>query len=331
MLLSVKYKVILNNKGEYKMVEFFETTLNTLMTSDVQDTCDLIPTLIWHEINLGPTWKFVFRNAVEETDMLVGHAGDTICVPYLTRTAGLTAQSITEAALDSSGYNKHKIAVNQIEITIGDIIYLATRISDVLREDQPDLNWIRASLQKMAQAIWYRLDTDLRDMFVACAGTVNGATTAGTLAYDDVVDAVAVLKGAGYWADDGTYMLFIHANQEADLVKDTRFTDTARYSYSNIPMGAGGGAGFNMPERGRYASCQVFVTDIPMNWAGIAYALVIAPPSNRYGPAAMLAWKRHLKQETWRDEQNGRDLWLLSCRYGYSCKFVDAVILISDC
>lgn len=86
-----------------------------------------------------------------------------------------------------------------------------------------------------------------------------------------------------------------------------------------------------MPERGRFASCRVFVTDIPMVWGAVAYALVVAPPTNRYGPAAMFAWKRHLKQETWRDEQQGRDVWLLSCRYGLSCKFEDAVVLISDC
>jgi len=309
----------------------FEETNYTLLTSDVQATCDLIPTLIWHEINLGPTWRFVFRNAVEETDMLVGEAGDTICVPYTSRTGGFTARSASEATIDESGYTKDKLTVNQIEITIGDVIYLATRISDILREDQPNLNWVLASLNKMGQQIWYRIDTDIRDLLVGCAGNVQTATTTGTLSYDDIVDATATLKNLGYWADDGEYLLFMNASQEADLVKDTRFTDTARYSYGDIPMGAGGGAGFNMPKSRRYASCVAHVTDIPMAWGTVAYALVVAPPSNRYGPAAMLAWKRHLKQETWRDEQEGRDLWLLSTRYGLSCKFTDAIVLISDC
>lgn len=309
----------------------FEETNYTLTTADVQATCDLIPTLIWHEINLGPTWRFVFRNAVEETDLLVGEAGDTICVPYLTRTGGLTARTISESTLDASGFVKDKLTVNEISITIGDVVYMATRINDILREDQPNLNWVLASLNKMGQAIWYRVDCDIRDLLVAGAGGFAAAAAVGVLSYDDIVDAVAVLKNAGYWAEDGAYLLFVNASQEADLVKDTRFTDTARYSYSNIPLGAGGAAGFNAPERGRYASCRVFVTDIPMAWGAIAYALVVAPPSNRYGPAAILAWKRHLKQETWRDEQYGRDVWLLSTRYGLSCKFTDAVYLISDC
>ena len=184
----------------------------------------------------------------------------------------------------------------------------------------------------MGQAIAYRIDCDIRDALQAGAGNIVTAATAGTLSYDDVVDAIALLEADGYWADDGTYLLFVNAAQKADLVKDTRFYDTARYSTAMIPLGAGSG-GFNRPEVGRYASCRVFVTDIPMVFSGttIAYALVVSPPSNPHGPAAMLAWKRHLKQETWRDEQYGRDLWLLSCRYAIGVKFADATAIVSDC
>lgn len=300
----------------------FEETNQTLMTSDVQDTCDLIPTVIWNEINLGATWRFVFRQAVEETDILVGAAGDTICVPYTSRTGGFTARTASESTINTSGLTKDKLTVYEVEITIGDVVYLATRISDILREDQPDLNWVMASLNKMGQALAYKLDCDIRDALVAGAGTFVAAITLGTLSYDDVVDAVAQLKVNGYWAEDGAYLLFANAAQEADLVKDTRFTDTARYSMASVPL---------IGETGRYASCRCLVTDIPMAWGDVAYALVVAPPSNKYGPAAMLAWKRHLKQEQWRDEQYQRDLWALSMRYGISVKFADAIYLISNC
>jgi len=305
----------------------FEETNYTLLTSDLVDTCDLIPTLIWKEINLGATWKFVFRAAVEETDMLVGVDGDTICVPYLDRDE-FTARTITEAVLDSSGYVKDKLSPSTITLTIGDIVYVATRISDIVLEDSPSLGWVRTSLQKMGQAIALKIDTDIRDLLrAACTvvgGGVVGAATAGLLQYEDVVDAVAILKNNGYWGEDGTYLLFVNASQEADLVKDTRFTDTARYSAANIPL---------QGEAGKFASCRAMVTDIPMTDASgsTAYALVVAPPTNKYGPAAMLAWKRHVKQETWRDHQEGRDIWLLSCRYGLSVKFSDAITLISDC
>jgi hypothetical protein len=307
------------------MVNFEETT-ETLMTSDLSDTCELIPVIIWKEINMGATWKFVFMNAVEVTDILVGVDGNSICVPYLGRdpfsVGSPYARTISEATLDSSGYSKDKLSVSTITLDLDDIVYLATRISDVVQEDSPSLGWVKASLMKMGEGIAYYLDAAIRDALVAGAGNVVTATTLGTLKYDDVVDAVAALKVNGYWAEDGEYLLFVNAAQEADLVKDTRFTDTARYSTASIPL---------QGETGRYASCRCLVTDIPMVWGTVAYALVVAPPSNKYGPAALFAWKRHIKQESWRDEQEGRDVFLLSCRYGIEVKFADAITLISDC
>jgi len=330
----------------------FEETVYGLQVTDITDytnlprsqtvseggglACNIIPQLIWKEINLGATWKFVFRQAVEETDMLVGVEGNSICVPYLDRDE-FTARTASEATLKQSGYTKDKLSPKSICLVIGDVVYVATYITDILREDSPRLGWVRASLQKMGQAIAYKIDTDIRDALrAACTvnkGNVNAATTAGTLAYDDVVDAVAHLKGQGYWGvDDGPMLLFINVDQEADLVKDTRFCDTARYSTSNIPLPA---TRFN-GEAGRYASCRVLVTDIAMEdddaiGGNTAYALVVAPPQNKYGPAAMLAWKRHIRQRTERSEQYEKDMFVLSCRYGIEVKFSDAIKLISDC
>ncbi len=305
----------------YEMPITFEETNQTLLTSDLSDTCDLIPVLIWKEINLGATWKFVFRQAVEETDILVGVDGNSICVPYLDRDE-FTARTITESALESGGYVKDKLSPKTILLEIGDIVYNATRVSDIVQEDSPSLGWVRASLQKMGQAIALRIDQDIRDALVAGAGSVVTAATAGVLSYDDVVDAVVLLKQAGYWAEDGTYLLFMNAAQEGDLVKDTRFTDTARYSTAKVPLNG---------EAGKFGSCTALVTDIAMAWGDVAYALVVVPPSNKYGPAAMFAWKRHVKQEAWRDEQYGRDVYLMSCRYGVEVKFADGITLISDC
>jgi len=298
--------------------------------------CDLIPVLLWKEVNLGATWKFVFRNAVEETDMLIGVDGNSICVPYLDRDE-FTALTASEDTIKTDGYTKAKLAPKSACLSIGDVVYVATYITDILREDSPSLQWVRVNLQKMGQAVAKKIDEDIRDCLrSACTvvnGNVNAATTAGTLDYDDVVDAVAHLKGLGYWGkDDGPMLLFINVDQEADLVKDTRFTDTARYTTADIPLGAGVG-GFNMPERGRFASCRVFVTDLAMTDASgsTAYALVVAPPTNPYGPAAMLAWKRHIRQRTERREQYEKDMFAISTRYGVMVKFADAIKLISDC
>jgi hypothetical protein len=304
------------------MVDFEETNY-TLMTSDLTDTCDLIAVMIYSEILYGATYRFVFMNACLETSDLVGETGDAMCIAVLDRDE-FTARSITEAALDSGGYVKDILAPETVLISIGDIIYNATRLSDVVQEDSK-LNFVRASLMKMGQAIALRINEDIRDALVVGAGFVEVADTLGTLSYDDVVDAVAHLKGHGYWNEDADVLLFCNAAQEADLVKDTRFTDTARYSTANIPL---------VGEAGRFSSCRCLVTDIDMHWDGqpdVAYALVVASPTNKYGPAAMFAWKRHVKQESWRDSQEGRDVFLLSTRYGVGVTFPDAIALISDC
>lgn len=302
----------------------FEETDQTLKTSDLADTCDLVAVMIYHEILLGATWKFVFMNACLQSEDLVGKTGNQLCIATLGR-AEFTAKTIGEDTLDADvgagGYIKDKLSPETVSISIGDIVYNATRISDVLQEDST-LGWVRASLQKMGESIAYKIECDIRDALVAGAGNVVTATTLGTLAYDDVVDAVALLKLAGYWGEDGDYLLFVNASQEADLVKDTRFTDTSRYSSANIPL---------QGELGKYASCRCFVTNIAMEWSGVAYALVVAPPTNQYGPACMFAWKRHVKQESWRDEQQGRDVFLLSTRYSVGCVFPDSIALISDC
>jgi len=299
----------------------FEETNYTLMTSDLSDTCDLIAVMIYSEILYGATYRFVFMQACLPVEDLVGNTGDALCIAVLDRDE-FTARSITEAALDSGGYVKDVLAPETVQISIGDIVYNASRISDVVKEDSK-LDWARASFMKMGQAIALRIDEDIRDALVLGAGTVITPTTLGTLAYDDVVDAVASLKVNGYWSDDGSdFLLFCNAEQEADLVKDTRFTDTARYSSANIPL---------VGETGKFSSCRCLVTDITMAWSTVAYALVVASPTNRAGPAAMFAWKRHIRQEAWRDSQEGRDVFLLSCRYGVGVVFPDAIALISDC
>ena len=298
----------------------FEETNYTLQTSDLSDSCDLIAVMIYSEILYGATYRFVFMNACLQVDDLVGNTGNALCIAVLDRDE-FTARSITEASLDSGGYVKDVLSPETVLIEIGDIIYNATRITDVVKEDSK-LDWVRASFQKMGQAIALRIDEDIRDSLVVGAGTVLTPATLGTLAYDDVVDAVATLKSAGYWSEDGEFLLFVNVDQEADLVKDTRFTDTARYSSANIPL---------VGETGKFSSCRCLVTDIDMNWSGVAYALVVASPVNKHGPAAMFAWKRHIKEEAWRDSQEGRDVFLLSTRYGIGVVFPDAITLISDC
>jgi len=118
--------------------------------------------------------------------------------------------------------------------------------------------------------------------------------------------------------EGGPFMLFIHPAQEADLLKDATHPLIERYEAGGIPFD---------PVRGLYAGKKVYVTEnmVP------ALALIVSPPTHQFGPAAILAWKRHLKAETWRDEQYGRDVWLLSTRYGVEVVQDNGIGLTTNC
>jgi len=313
-------------------IEFAETVTSLGKYDMDLGDCDLVPYLVYREYMCGLPYTLVFRNAVLELSDLVGKSGDSICIATLDREE-FTAVTISETALDehATGLTKTRLSPDSVSVSIGDILYVASKITDVLQEDSPTPNWVRITLKKMAEAVWLYIDRDIRDVLRAgatvVAGNVNAATTAGVLSYDDVVDAVAHLKLQGH---KPPMLLFINYSQEADLVKDTRFTDTARYSKSGVPL-----EGFNTPERGRFASCIVFATDILMVdddgiGATTPYALVVAPPKAN-SAAAVLAWKRQPKSETWRDEQWQRSVFSLSARYGLAVICPDAIKLVSDC
>lgn len=307
----------------------FEETCTNLTLTDSQlasigaggDTYStIIPFVVWREIILGKRWRNVFRRAVLETDILVGQAGNILEVPVLDRDE-FTARTASESEIDTYGYCKDRLSPDKVEIEVGEVVYNATRISDILREDSPDLQWVRASLMKMGDSIEHRIDTDIRDALIAgvIAGNILGAAVAGVLDFDDIVDVKALMHQGSMWeSEGGPFLLFVNPAQEADLLKDATFTHIDRYEAGSIPFD---------PVKGLYAGCRVYSTENMV----AALALVVSPPNHQFGPAAMFAWKRHLKAESWRDEQYGRDVWLLSCRYGVAVIQDNAIGLITNC
>lgn len=310
------------------VVKFEETCYNLTLTDGqlanigaIGDTYStIIPFVIWREIILGKRWRNVFRRAVLETDILIGQAGNILEVPVLDRDE-FTARTASEASIDVYGFCKDRLSPDKVEITIGDVVYNATRISDILREDSPSLQWVKASLQKMGDSIEHYIDTAIRNVLIAgvLAGNIQAAAVAGVLDFDDIIDCKALMHNTSMWeSEGGPFMLFVNPLQEADLLKDATFQDTERYEAGSIPFD---------PVKGLYAGCRVYGTENMVQ----ALALIVAPPTHQFGPAAMMAWKRHLKAETWRDEQYGRDVWLLTCRYGVEVIQDNAIGLITNC
>ena len=288
---------------------------------------DVIPHMVWREMVLGTRKRIVFGEAIEVTDILRGAQGTKISVPILS--GRFTATTIAESNLDSAGYTFSTPTITDVDVTIGDQVYVAYKIGDILKEDQPNFNWIRILLQDAGRAIEEKKDQDIRDMYIAGAGISASAGSAGALAYDDVIDTLSSMKTASFFPErDAVPFLFVHPAQEADLLKDTRYVQSNRYVIGNLPDLPAADHMSRSEVEAIYANCRVRVTD---NMTA-ALALVVFPsPHPRYGVLSLQALKRPLTVRSEREETYGRQLWAASTRYGQSVIQANSVGLISNC
>lgn len=297
------------------MVTIEETLMATNLASD------FTPHMLWREFLLGITIRKVFLGLVLQTDVLVGAQGTKLSVPAWSGTnAGFSAGTITEANLDTSGYTVTNPATTDTDITIGDQVYVAFRLSTILREDQPDIQWLRSTLHAATNAIGDYIDDAIRDVFIAGVGTTQSADAAGTLAYNDIADIQRALKGLSWYGDTQAPYLVIHPNQEYDILASTTFTDPSRYSQGNLPITPEGNNLF-------VAGAKVIVSE---NMTA-TLALLIMPQVHAFGPNTIFAWKRRLTVESDREVQYGRDLYVASVRYGLGVVQANAIGLISNC
>jgi hypothetical protein len=305
------------------------------MVFDVEETLlagslptDVIPHMIWKEVLAGTRKRRVFKDAVEVSTMLKGAMGTKISVPI--RSTRFTAETISESNLDTAGYTFSTPAITDQDVSIGNQVYVAFRISDILKEDQPKYNWIRLLLNDAGRAIGEYEDAAIRDVFLAGAGNTQPAAVYGTLAYDDVIDELKLQKVDSWFPDRAGAMpfLFLHPDQEADVLKDTRYVNSARYAIGNLPNLAGADYLTRGEVDAIYAGTRVRVTD---NMTA-ALALVVFPsPHPDYGAVTVHAIKRPLTVRSQREEIYGRQLWVASVRYGSAVIQANAVGLITAC
>jgi len=180
---------------------------------------------------------------------------------------------------------------------------------DAIEAFQFDLinDWLAEAGYAMAKAI----DTDILTEIMkpsADKGTVT-ATTSGVLSYDDVVAAVAKVRGNN-WSPD---VLIIHPDQAEDLLKDTKFINAQAYG-SREPILNG--------EIGQFAGLKVLVTT--QQTSGSAVVL----DSKR---AAIVAVKRDLTVR--RREEPSRDAITVYVTQMLKSGVVneDAICLIASC
>jgi N4-gp56 family major capsid protein len=292
------------------------TLEETLKSGDLP--ADLKPHLVYAEVVEGLRPPRIFQSVVTVDRQLITKQGTKLSVPVASK---LTAGTVTESNLDSSGYTVSDKTMTDVDVSIGDIVYSAVRLSDVLLEDQPNIQWVRLMIRNMADAVMEKQDGDIRDTLIAGVGTTAAAATAGTLDFDDVVDALATMKSAHLYPEPAAqFALIAHPNNTKDIVKDTRFYDTKRYALGGIPFPAGEVGGLT-------AGCRVLETSNMIE----NLALVMAPPNHTKAPFAIKAIKRPLTLKSEREEVYGRQFWVTSERYGNAVIQDTGVYLISNC
>lgn len=292
------------------------TIEETLKSGDLPS--DLKPHLVYGQVMEGARKKLVFIQAVKEDESLIGSVGTKISVPIMSQVSASTA---SESSIDSSGYSASTITMTDTDVSIGNEVYAAVKLSKILLEDQPDIEWVRLCLKNIGLAVMEYLDAAIRDALISGAGNTVDAATSGTLAYGDVASAVAKAKSKHWYPEEGDpFLLFVHPNNAVDILKSTTFTEPSRYTAGELTGIAGNAEPL-------IAGCKVLET------SGMTenLALVVAPPTHQFGPSTILAWKRKLAVDSKEEQDYARTFYVASARYGVAVVNADAIVLISNC
>lgn len=279
-------------------------------------TYSLIPFIIYAEISLGAERKRRLAGAVFEFD-ISGKSGNVIHIPICDRDE-YTAQKISESTLDNDGYTKTKMSPSSVALTVGDIVYVATRISDVLQEDQPEIGWIRAMLQKCGEAVVKQIESDIEgDLYTYSNDTNAVVAGAGSLTHALVAKAVQELEEAGFIEDEK--ILFVNPASLYDLKTEASASFPMTLERAKI----GDVEGF-----AGYSGVDLIVVSDQVR-ANFAYAMVA--PSDISKASLGFGWKRPIKIERDRDSQYGRDKFFVTARYAHGKIRTDSIVMLSNC
>jgi len=257
------------------------TIEETLQASDVTTALTTGPYLIYSQMFEAPRRPLVFLAVVGEDNSLIGNDGTTI--KFMTM-GHLSASEATEGTITSSGMGAADKSLSSALVTIDKVIYSAVELSDILMEDYPKVDWVQKNLGNMGAAVLEKLDANVKDVLVA-GGTDVTVGSVSALGYGNVVDSLALMENSNWTADDATVpFLIVSPDCAGALMKDTLFVDARRYTAYEVSKMVEG-------EIGMFAGCRVLKSSL-LN--GTGYAFIVFPPESKYGPVALIAWKRKM-------------------------------------
>lgn len=263
------------------MTDKLLTIEETLAASDVTTALTTGPYLIYSQMFEAPRRPLTFLAVVGEDNSLIGNSGTTI--KFMTM-SHLTASEDTEANIinTSVGMTAADKTITSALVTIDRVIYSAVQLSDILMEDYPNIAWVQKNLGNMGAAVLEKLDANVKDVLVAGGTQVYSGSG---LTYGNVVDALSTMENNNWTADEQTVPFLIVSPDTAGLLmKDSTFVDARRYTTYEVARMVEG-------EIGLFAGCRVLKTSL-LN--GTGYGFIVFPPDSKYGPVALVAWKRKM-------------------------------------
>jgi N4-gp56 family major capsid protein len=257
------------------------TIEETLAASNVTTALTNGPYLIFAQVLEGARRPLAFLEVVKEDFSLIGKDGNTI--KYL-KASQLSASAASEATVIASGMSSADKSLTAVSVSVTDIIYSATQLSDVLTEDYPSIDWVRMQMTNMGSAIMEYIDALVYTTIWAASGTSTASTA--TLDFDTVTSAVSKMENNSWVADEARPPFIILAPDAVqDLLNDTHFTETRRYTTYNISKIVQG-------EIGLFGGCRVLKSPL---LDGTGRGIVVMPPNHKNGPVVVLAWKRRIR------------------------------------
>lgn len=257
--------------------------------------------LIYNEILEGARRPLVFFETVTEDFSLIGATGTQIYVPTATQ---LTATKLTSTIEDTivAGFQPANKTISKITVAVTTFIYSCVSMTDILKEDYPNIDWMRLHLHNMGKAVYEQIDADIHDVLAAGYGVYKSCTT---LDYTEITNGLAEMANNKWMVDPSNPpFLIISPQAAATLVQDSRFFVTERYYNGTKPDSLEG-------EKGVYAGCRVLVTPL---LAGLGQAFIVFPPNFKWGPVAMLAWKRQMRVREQRYEDKELSIFATTAR-----------------
>jgi hypothetical protein len=258
--------------------------------------------LIYSEVIEGPRRPLVFFDTVTEDFSLIGSTGTQIYVPTATQ---LTATKLTSTIENTivSGFSIANKTISKVTVNVSVFVYCAISLTDILKEDYPNIDWLRLHLHNMGKAVLEQADADIESAYASGYGVL---TTDSSLTFTTVQTAIAAMAANKWMLETSNPpFLVISPAEAATLVEDTRFLVTERYYAGPFPDALEG-------ERGFYAGCRVLVTPY---LAGTGRSYIIFPPNFKWGPVCILAWKRKMRVREQRYEDKELSIFATTARY----------------